>query len=291
MSDDFNIDNEGSGFALEAGQDLNSLLSAAKGGEAAEDNIATDWLFEEGGQPPVEEREPTPEPVPTPSFEESSSEETAEDSTDFEVNEPTYEPTAVQEAVPETYSEEPVQIEARPEESVVEEENTPFVAVATAPEREEYKKPQVNIPSAKDELARVKQVVRVLNAYRDLNGDEQETVSQFVTNGEIIKDEAQFIVAVLNADHMLGKAMTALKEAKDLEAVDRAFYVIELSENLIYYLGNLIAVFTEEEIDRRQPRGQYAKALVRSVEKLDAKSMNYVHATASVLEAVNEPKN
>lgn len=239
---DYHIDNEGSGFAIEVGQDLDSLMSAAKAGEAPEDNIDTNWLFEEGGKPP-EEREPEPQPEP-------------EFSPDPE---PAVEPEPVEEY--------------------------------TAPEPEPVAPSQVQLVSAKDELGKVTQIVNILNAYRGLNAEEQGAVSQFVTGGTELDFEPDFIVAVLNADPTLGRAMTALKEAKELEPVDRAFYVIELPENLIYYLGNLISVFTEEAIDRKQPRGQYSKALVRSIEKLDGKSMNYVHATASVLEAAAPVKN
>lgn len=277
MADDFNIDNEGSGFAIEAGQDLDSLLNAARAGESKDDNIATDWLFEEGGRPPEEGRQETP----------AEAEVTFSNEEDYT---PDFTPQPVEEdAYPQVAEAEP-EVEFQPEpvaevEEVVEPEPTPEPepAPAVAPPVEEQRR--VHIPSAKDELAKVSQVVRILNAYRDLNGEEQSAVSQFVTNGDIIEDEPAFIVAVLNADPMLARAMSALKEAKDLEAVDRAFYVIELAENLIYYLGNLVAVFTEEELDRKQSRSLYTKSLVRSVEKLDAKSMNYVQATASVLEA------
>lgn len=262
---DYHIDNEGSGFDIEVGQDLNSLMNAAKAGEAPEDNIDTNWLFEEGGKPP-EKREPEPQPEPEPEAEVQQEEEQF-----FQVYE--------QEPAPEFSPATDPAVEPEPVEEY------------TAPEPEPVAPSRVHLVSAKDELGKVTQIVNVLNAYRELNAEEQGAVSQFVTGGTELDFEPDFIVAVLNADPTLGRAMTALKEAKALEPVDRAFYVIELPENLIYYLGNLISVFTEEVIDRKQTRGQYSKALVRSIEKLDGKSMNYVHATASVLEAAAPVKN
>lgn len=281
MSDDFNIDNEGSGFAIEAGQDLDSLLNAARGGEAKEDNIDTEWLFEEGGRPP-EERQPEPQTEPEPQVQEHV-EASYDDEGEFGEFTPDPEPEADQEVYQPDPEPEPVyEPEPAPEpepEPTYEPEPEPIVAEPVEEPR------RIHIPTAKDELAKVTQVVNVLNAYRNLNGEEQSAVSQFVTGGTVLEEEPAFIVAAINADPMLAKAMTALKEAKELEPVDRAFYVIELPENLIYYLGNLVAVFTEEELDRKQTRSLYTRSLVRSIEKLDGKAMNYVNSTAAVLEA------
>lgn len=245
MSTDFNLDNEGSGFAFEE-DDLDLLLAEAESNEGPEDPNAADTsvLFGEAGSQEAPVAAPKTQEVPEPAVTPNTEPEPA--------REPEKKPEPAPKASPE------------PKPSA----------------------PRISIPSTADEIENVTVIITVLDAYRKLSREEKKVVSQFINNGDEITKEAEFVITAMSVDPMVSRTMEALKEAKNQEAVDRAFYVMDLDDNLLYSLGSFVAVFTNEEGDRHGSRSVYARELVRGIEKLDPKAMQYVNATEGVLRAV-----
>lgn len=172
------------------------------------------------------------------------------------------------------------------EEVVVREEPTPAVQEPIAPAPTPVsQKPALHIPTMEDDTEHVERIIRVLDATRKLNREERSVASQFITGGEESPTEAALVINAINVDPMLKATMESLREAKEQEAVDRAFYIMDLSDSLLYSLGSLVSVFTNSEADRHGSRSDYARALVRSIEVLDPKAMGFVTATEGILRA------
>lgn len=254
--------NEGSGFDLEDDQDLDELIAVARAGE--HDPVLEDDTV------PIENY------FNNTSDSEDDVEETPVVEHVEEVEETYYEPAPVRESIGEVrYVEpapepEPVRFEPEPKQQV--QESSPRI-------------PKVHVPSMEDDRNRVSQIVRIVDAYRRLNSEEKGVVSQFITGGEVIDDETDFIIRTVNVDKSLAVTMKALKDAKNVDPVERAFFVIELNDKTFYSLGDLVAVFTGEDINKRTTKTVYARELVKQIDMLDSKSMNFVEATESVLSA------
>jgi hypothetical protein len=171
---------------------------------------------------------------------------------------------------------------------------TPFVppASVSVPEYSQQSSRRISIPSEADEIVTAGKVIRIIDAYRKLNAEVRSVALQFITGGtEVIEDEATLVVKVINADPMLSVTMRSLREAKALDPVERVFYVISLEDNVLHSLGGLVSVFNGTSLDETQNRISYARALVREVEQLEARAVNYVESTESILAAVGEESN
>lgn len=296
----FNLDNAGAGFDLEDGDDsLEAMMSEAGSGveDVGEGDVSA--LF---GDTPV--AEPSAEDAPTAdTFEVPVAEEAPREAAPSPVEEPwtpTPEPSVEDEIAP--VEPAPALTPAAPQETptsfvpVPEEAFTPIPepipsfespAVNSAPvPQETARQSKIHIPSLAEDLARVRQVIRVVDAYRALSQEERVVATQFVAaGGEIPEDESTFVQLVMNVDPMLAKTMNALREAKTLDDVERSFYIIELEDTVLYSLGSLVEVFMENPLDGTQGKRHFARSLVRAIDALDSKSMGFVAATDSVLAA------
>lgn len=160
-------------------------------------------------------------------------------------------------------------------------------------EPETFKKTRKLVPSESDDVKRAERVIRVLDAIRDLDGETREVARQIITNSdEQLSSEGEFVVKIFNAPLMLSKTMTALKEAKDLEPVDRAFYLIELGNKTIHNLASLVEAFQEEETteiaDAKQHRNGLPRVLVTEIERISPRNMGYIEATESLLQSAEK---
>ena len=102
-----------------------------------------------------------------------------------------------------------------------------------------------------------------------------------------LADEYAFVVGVLNADPMLARTVITFLQAKEMEPVDRAFFVIDLESELLSRMGKLVEVFLNdsENLPNMSDRTQYVHFLVNIIDRLDPKTISYVRAAGSVLKA------
>lgn len=275
MSDVYDLDNAGSGFSLDAEDDLEALMAEAEAGiEPDDEDEDTSSYFSS----PT-----TPDRVfaagPASDSDTGYSEQPTEDAHRSEPTE-------------DVQTDESQDVE--PVEELTETEPTPQEVLN---ERESEDEPGevdsdlVEEPTAVDysaqnlDAALVARILRISTKYRELSDKERRVVTQFINNGEVIEAEEDLVLAVLNADSALTRIMRALHEARGRESIDRAFYVIELDETILRGVGSLMAVFGNPEIPTDLPHSKYAREVVLGIDLLDDSSMELVTATESVLSA------
>lgn len=287
MSQDFGINNPGSGFDFDSGEetDLDKLLDMASGAASFDGEDDSSMLFE-AQVTDTEYYEEEEQQKPAQTWEIPEVEEVAVPSPSQRVQEYAQEaPEAVQ---------EPQQVQ--PEPVYAPEPVTPQMpAHQPSPRRQfpdtvEQSQPAkirpVNVKSEKDEISEAQRIINILDTYRGLQSEVKDVVSQFVGN-DSIEDEASLVVKVVRADPMLYRTMTALKEAaSETDRVERVFYILRLESDLLFSLGDLADSFNEGSItaDRSDKIG-FSKAVEDAINKMDRKIIDYVTATQTVLAA------
>ena len=181
----------------------------------------------------------------------------------------------------------------KPEKEEVHEEKSEPAPQPPTPVVEEPKKKEndwtsrkIHIPSLEDQITQVRKILNVYQAYTQLGPQEKSVVAQLVSRDDL-SDEYAFVVGVLNADPMLARTVITFLQAKEMEPVDRAFFVIDLESELLSRMGKLVEVFLNdsENLPNMSDRTQYVHFLVNIIDRLDPKTISYVRAAGSVLRA------
>lgn len=142
------------------------------------------------------------------------------------------------------------------------------------------------MPQEQDEIAHTARVIRVLDSWRDLSEDEQDVAINLISNTGV-ENENEAVVSILHVKPMLGRSIKALTEAKDLDAVERAFYIMRLDRSLAKNLAALVMVFDNEGSESVSSLDSIdlARVLVDKIETLSSHNMNYINATQSLINA------
>lgn len=181
----------------------------------------------------------------------------------------------------------------KPEKEEIREEKSEPAPQPPMPVIEEPKKKsndwtsrKIHIPSLEDQITQVRKILNVYQAYTQLGPQEKSVVAQLVSRDDL-SDEYAFVVGVLNADPMLARTVITFLQAKEMEPVDRAFFVIDLESELLSRMGKLVEVFLNdsENLPNMSNRTQYVHFLVNIIDRLDPKTISYVRAAGSVLKA------
>lgn len=181
----------------------------------------------------------------------------------------------------------------KPEKEEIREEKSEPAPQPPMPVVEEPKKKandwtsrKIHIPSLEDQITQVRKILNVYQAYTQLGPQEKSVVAQLVSRDDL-SDEYAFVVGVLNADPMLARTVITFLQAKEMESVDRAFFVIDLESELLSRMGKLVEVFLNdsENLPNMSDRTQYVHFLVNIIDRLDPKTISYVRAAGSVLKA------
>lgn len=134
-----------------------------------------------------------------------------------------------------------------------------------------------------EQIAHARAILGAADEYRAMNSQTRDVVAQLISQGaEYSDDPATIAIRAINADELTFKTMEALKEAKSLNPVDRAFYILELDDSVRKSLGQLCVAFSDVEISAKEMFG-FSKALVGIIEDLDNDVIGFVSATESVL--------
>lgn len=181
----------------------------------------------------------------------------------------------------------------KPEKEEVHEEKSepapqPPMPVVEDPKKKsnDWTSRKIHIPSLEDQITQVRKILNVYQAYTQLGPQEKSVVAQLVSRDDL-SDEYAFVVGVLNADPMLARTVITFLQAKEMEPVDRAFFVIDLESELLSRMGKLVEVFLNdsENLPNMSNRTQYVHFLVNIIDRLDPKTISYVRAAGSVLKA------
>jgi len=288
-------DNEGSGFAIDDSEGMEEILAAAEAAgergtqDADSDEDSLEALLSKGGRPTPPA--PRPTSAPTPPARPAQAEMSWDD--------------IVPAAAPEESAPAPAPLRPRtpqePPALAVPAPRQPEPALSVpasppAPASGSYSAspapaapvaaPRVSFPTEAEEVERARRIIKVADEYRALSPDVKTVVAQFVnTSQELSEEEEVVVVRALHADKNLFDTMVSLRTAKEAEPVERAFYVLSLSDTVLYSLGQLVSAFISKEIAREMPRLEYAKALVGYIHQLDSRAIEYVTATERLLTA------
>lgn len=134
-----------------------------------------------------------------------------------------------------------------------------------------------------EQIAHAQAILGAADEYRGMNSQTRDVVAQLISQGaEYSDDPATIAIRAINADELTFKTMEALKDAKALDPVDRAFYILELEDSVRKSLGQLCVAFSDVEISAKEMFG-FSKALVGIIEDLDNDVIGFVSATESIL--------
>lgn len=313
MAKDYVEDNEGQGFASfddDGPNDLESLLAGATSSEEQDDEDTSSFFTNEALQsesvrsvytPPSESPVVETSPSYSTSYEETPDryqDELPDDPEPIDEVEPYVEPyvAPVVEEAPKPYGRRSWEKDPNPSfggsDFSAPAPSAPVAVQQPTPATQARNTGRIHIPSENDQISIAKKTIRIVDAYRALNDEVRMVASQFITSSdEIITDEATLVVKVLNADPMLGTVMKALREAKNLDPVERVFYVIDLRDDVLHSLGDLVKAFTDVEFDTSASKINYARNLVREIDQLESHAVNYVESTESILAAAGEESN
>lgn len=309
---DYNLDNDGTGFVVDA--DLDELFDDAESASEDTKEGNTEAFFNENYTPGDELK--TEEKEEKAAFEFDDDFTIVDENTDTTPQEATGatvvgEHHAVDELTEDTNTAPQNAVEESAEEKDIptvdlEKQNTEEVKTITSnnnnsvqpqyyasDDHNEQKRPRVIMPNIEDSINNVNQIINILDAYRKLTDNEKNVAGQFITGGEVVSSESEFIVKVINVDRMLPITMKALGEAKHRDPVERAFYVIELDNDILYNLGSLVSVFMPEGQEPKPSNSntQYAREVVRCIDALSSEDMRYIEATELVLRASERKTN
>lgn len=134
-------------------------------------------------------------------------------------------------------------------------------------------------------------IILTLDVLRSLDPREREVAQQIIKSGkEQPENESEAVVQALQAPSLLREVIKALLESKDIEPVDRAFYILRLDQPVTKNLNGLVASLhnTENAKSVQNDRLELARHLVGTIEDLSEEHMGYVRAASAVLNAQNE---
>lgn len=151
-------------------------------------------------------------------------------------------------------------------------QSTPLVTLTNTPVK----------TSDKDDIATI---IRVVDAFRTLSITEQKQTAAFLSNSSRECSDAEVVQHVFNVDPMINDVMKHLTEAKKLEPVDRAFYIMDMNDQFMRTMGRLVETFYDNSLEWPENRTQYARILVQYIEDINNDSMRLISQIEKVLAA------
>lgn len=165
---------------------------------------------------------------------------------------------------------------------------TPPPAAVEVPKPAQQTSPRIIRQTEEEQIAHAAAILAAADEYRKLNSQERAVVAQLITQDADFSDDAASIaIRAINAEELTFATMEALKKAKGEEPVDRAFYILGLSDDVRLSLGQLVTAFSGAELQGGSTL-EFSRELVREIEKLDAEAIHFVSSTEAVLRAAKQ---
>lgn len=143
-------------------------------------------------------------------------------------------------------------------------------------------------PEASYNLHLVSRIAATLDAIRDLDEEYQLSANSFISAPEQpTRDEFELVYRSLSAPEILHRTMLALIEASSVDAMERAFYLLALDDEVLISVGSLTQSFSESELPAGLSMGNdklpYARDLVKGIGRLSEENVKHIVATEAVL--------
>lgn len=142
-------------------------------------------------------------------------------------------------------------------------------------------------PTAKADLTDVdtaSAIIRILDALRALDTTERKIATELVSQGRELTTEADTVLSVMSAPGSLIKTIRSLLEARDLEPVERAFYLMKLERASARNMATLVSAF-RNDLTANNDHIELARTLVSEIDELEEDDINNVRATESLFSA------
>ena len=265
-------------FTFDEDEDIQALLDeAAEAGSIAVDEqhgTADTSIFTDGiPQQTTPPKEPVPVPVETTAVDPDPF--TFEDSVDpFQGFEDTIAPL-----------EEP----ATPPAAVVS-EVTPDAVLDEIKELQKTTDAVTSEVTEAEQVRHARSILRAAAKYRALEPNIRNVVAQLICQEkEFSEDEAVIAIRALNTDDETFATMASLREAKELDPVERAFHILSLPLEVRKSLGNLVAAFLGDQDNWVfEDSLNFTKKLVSAIDGLSPDAVSYVVAAEEVLRAAKQ---
>lgn len=127
-------------------------------------------------------------------------------------------------------------------------------------------------------------IIRILDALRDLESVERDVATHLVAQGKELANEAETVLAVMAAPYSLVKTIRALLEARDLEPVERAFFLMKLDRSAARNMATLVSAF-RNDVEQPSDHIELARVLVFEIGELESDDVSHVNATEGLFSA------
>lgn len=127
-------------------------------------------------------------------------------------------------------------------------------------------------------------IIRILDALRSLETVERDVATHLVAQGSSLDSEAETVLAVMAAPATLVRTIRALLEARDLEPVERAFFLMKLERSAARNMATLVSAF-RNEVEQPSDHIELARVLVSEIGELASEDVSHVEATESLFRA------
>lgn len=150
--------------------------------------------------------------------------------------------------------------------------------------------PVVAPPTSRtDDVEFARKVIAAVDVFRNLPPGPKAVVAQLLAfsagSDDGSEDEGTVAVRAVNAEGIHKAVQNSLVKAKELSAVDRAFYLLDLPEETFRSLVDLVEAYTRSPMPKDISKNDTAKALVLAIEGMGDEPLVYAEAMSSVLDA------
>lgn len=162
--------------------------------------------------------------------------------------------------------------------------------VAVDEAREEFSAPRVRPNGASSsqpvatDVETASSIIRVLDALRSLDSVKRDVATHLVAQGKEITTEADTVLAVMSAPSNLVRTVRALLEARSLDPVDRAFFLVKLERPAARNMATLVSAF-RNDVELPSDHIELARVLVVEIGELTEDDIDNVEATESLFAA------
>lgn len=163
-------------------------------------------------------------------------------------------------------------------------------ATPVAEEALAYEEPLADTEQSMDDMEAhyeyANAIIRIAEKFRELNLHERTMVLSFLVpdaQSERIEDIGYIVVSVLNAPNDSIDTIMATVEAYDLPQVERAFYIMDLSESARDGMYSMVLGLLHEKRDEEELSSiQLSKKLTFLIDQLTEEDLSSIRAISSL---------
>lgn len=128
-------------------------------------------------------------------------------------------------------------------------------------------------------------IIKISNGIETLSDDERLVTQKLITPNYDEPTNGELVVAVMNASRLVKDTIQAVLEAKDLDPVERAFFVVEMPYQKAVSMASMVSAFEGgEPVDSNQSQVDVARQVVAQIDRMSKEYFSYIQSTRSLLD-------